>query len=581
MSLSKTSGLQSRRTTFSGNFVQLPKQDNIWYQELHKFVSCNKELLPTNVPPMLTDRELAALRAHLIVAQDVSYSEASFPPSNYTLEVDNASELDLHRLVDDAQCLLAPTRTLPSDLIHEIFIRAGEETPGFSVAYNQRATALSNGPWALSHVCRQWKNVALYAVHWLTIKIDYHIQAYRLDHHPIPSPSLMKLLSCGLERSGSNELHIYVNIHNYWPRPPRDLAQTKTEHVIAHLLRSSVRIVKLQAIGPRNEFYDYGDIFGNSEEISFPALRHLHLCHIRPYCAGESWKASFKQFAEAQALTHLRFSFSYIEGGDGLLNSSMPWHQLKHLTYEGDLDDYTILALVRLCPRLAEFCSGTYSKDYQPDDARPQSITHKSLQALHLSGRSDQVLEHLTLPRLQHLSCLTTKYSTPLIYRSRCSLSSLHLQRGSDDTLSLDSGILLQPSVASLAELVLGPSPLQVVSVLLFDITAVGDLLPSLWNLEVTVYQLCSRGDAEDLSRSFVDVIASRPTIQCFKLYHPTAFIRSIDTENEISPLETYVEEYKEDLLQGIISGKRLTLFGTLLGPPYLLVLNVMLLPRI
>ncbi|KAF8990132.1 hypothetical protein BDZ89DRAFT_1152092 [Hymenopellis radicata] len=136
------------------------------------------DLLSTNIPPH--DAEVADLRQ---IVQNSSALVQSLQDHINKVQDTLSSLRSLHetasRRLADAKCILHPIRSLPRDILSEIFLSCtpiADETDSEAFEYGPTFDTLCprNHPWNLSHVCRTWREITLSLPRlWTTVYLNF------------------------------------------------------------------------------------------------------------------------------------------------------------------------------------------------------------------------------------------------------------------------------------------------------------------------------------------------------------------------------------------------------------------------
>ncbi|KAJ7044851.1 hypothetical protein C8F04DRAFT_598725 [Mycena alexandri] len=260
-----------------------------------------------------------------------------------------------------------PIVTLPVEITTEIFHRIPLEV-GYKIGFHTTA------PVFLTAVCRSWRGIALSTPKlWSTMEIWF-------DNSPstvIAKPGLVELfIDRWLGRSGECPLSLTFSLHqtNY-AADPFPISRLRT---IVHQYAHRVRYIKL----------DLGD-YNSMDPLELHSLSF-------PLLQAASFHYDFD--LETQVFGNAPQLHSLDIGGRGVIPDRfhLPWQQLT--IFEGSIDN---LDLFIVAPNLIDV-----KCDWTGDDISQGMITHSritSFAATRTDTNSDEILQYLTLPSLQHL----------------------------------------------------------------------------------------------------------------------------------------------------------------------------------
>ncbi|KAK0454249.1 uncharacterized protein EV420DRAFT_606661 [Desarmillaria tabescens] len=106
---------------------------------------------------------------------------------------------------DDAETLLHPMRSMPQDVLREIFSHCAPDWEEITFRSDEGYDSLDPrlAPWTISHVSRTWRDVSLSTPHlWTCIKLDFR------KYRALRMRALMTKVALLLERSKSMDLFV-------------------------------------------------------------------------------------------------------------------------------------------------------------------------------------------------------------------------------------------------------------------------------------------------------------------------------------------------------------------------------------
>ncbi|KAJ7757767.1 hypothetical protein DFH07DRAFT_819275 [Mycena maculata] len=328
-------------------------------------------------------------------------------------------------LVSDDRKVLSPFRTLPNELLSEIFVRCAERE--LSHKWNPR----TDPEWVLVQVCSRWRAVAISTPPvWCHISIPDSPEPL-VQYRRISSAVVEGLLSFQLERSA--EAPLAVNCTARFPS--REII--KTLFSVAH---------RWQDVRLHIPDSDIRDLQTHPSTTSFPQLRTLILCN--------EWgrEDPCTLFKRTPLLEELGFGFHSLFRGPRTLQPLHALHlsQIRKLSLKGRrYQTKHILSVLRSTPDLVELSLDDYTQDSTDTFNRSTSITLRHLRTLSFHGSDTVILCHLTVPDLQELTInFPTRFADELsafLTRTGSSLTHLTLRDAGIDRKTLFHALSLTP----------------------------------------------------------------------------------------------------------------------------------------
>ncbi|KAJ3820993.1 hypothetical protein F5880DRAFT_881539 [Lentinula raphanica] len=336
----------------------------------------------------------------------------------------------------------SPIHTLPNELLSHIFLHIVSRPPG----------QFSLSELDLSHVCSQWRAVALtLSPLWSSIQI--------LAHEDPNSEGVRRLTELYLDRSGNAPLDVFLHIDVEAGRPELGLGLGLMDMLNAHAHRW--RHVHLQIPQVSFSFQLFSSDLSSLESFSlvldgFKSSDDIHSGSV----SGSDRRMSFT----APRLHTLHLNIPFFE----LSQFLFPFHQLRHLS-TSHLDLSLTHQLLSLSPHILTASFASCPTDYSFRDPIPHTYTCPSLSslsilALHRLETLGPDITRCTYPSLTTLTLIsgaeTSEFSfshgivpdlTSLVIRSECHLTSLTLHGISYSSKHLLS--LLHASSPSLLKL--------------------------------------------------------------------------------------------------------------------------------
>ncbi|PBK63063.1 hypothetical protein ARMSODRAFT_963606 [Armillaria solidipes] len=261
-----------------------------------------KELLKSNVPPLHEDRlelvEIVAQSSRAVVDLEQRITEAQEMLDGLIRERAVSAE---H--LKNAKALLHPIRTLPDDILREIFVHCGKEWDDFYLnhtPHDSNKTTLP--PWTISQVSRQWRYVAVSTSRlWSSISLD--IPSYPANH----AVSLSFKLGLCLQRAPKCDLDLRIYSKTDLSGHP----------IFPMLLMSMSRWKRLRIDVPRETLHSLSAYAGFMVSLSALIIKDTpggteHLSPINTFHLASSLKTLD---VDPQVAVHLQ----------------LPWKQLNHL----------------------------------------------------------------------------------------------------------------------------------------------------------------------------------------------------------------------------------------------------------
>ncbi|KAK0213460.1 hypothetical protein DFS33DRAFT_126277 [Desarmillaria ectypa] len=303
---------------------------------------------------------------------------------------------------------------LPVELLYEIFLWAVQDNPDIHVIQS---------PWALSHVCQQWRHVATsFPCLWSTIHVGLTQESPRYCF----SIKNTEGLGTALRRSGTTALTLRVEF------PDRGLTagHSRLHDLLKTLASASRRWKSIKMKAPISAFHELfeGVILG-----ALPLLQSIHFevtsdsyWGVTPMTARLA--ATFETAPNLLSATLLPF-----------FAIRLPSSELKELTTK-DLTQNELSSIIHDLPHL-EILNIAGLRAWHAIGWAPTPLVHTALSQIEIESTQD--LSHFTLPALTHLRLLKPSCSSPqspdwrtnfsldvlkrFVLRSGCSIRYLHL----------------------------------------------------------------------------------------------------------------------------------------------------------
>ncbi|KAJ7615985.1 hypothetical protein FB45DRAFT_1035153 [Roridomyces roridus] len=356
-------------------------------------------------PVVKSNRPLSDITARQMgVVPSSCVSEFSELDSRITV----SSALDFQsNLIAGVQSPLSPVRTVPNEILGEIFVMCRDEALN---ALNYSPLKVTHHPLSLSHVSTQWRAVCL-----SDARLWDHIHVHSGARMP-PTMILKEIFN----RSRMRPLDI-----NITGTPLDDLFRV----ILAAHTRVQRIVLKLDSSDSIADFWSY--------PRDFPALTTFELSIEGDRDADSTSTertVGLSLFKTAPLLRSLLIwshssEFDPIPGG-------VVWSQITELTLDLRIDERTALSIIVACTRL-EDCRVFIRTLSQPSPlVIPTEVTTlPHLQCLRVFGRQGRVaftfFDGLSLPALTDVLLSVDELSPAalpnLYYRSRFHLKSLHI----------------------------------------------------------------------------------------------------------------------------------------------------------
>ncbi|KAK7055851.1 F-box domain-containing protein [Favolaschia claudopus] len=331
---------------------------------------------------------------------------------------DRLAELRSHRAAAQARidAYKYPVLTLPTEITSEIFLQF---LPAYPLCPN---TTGLHSPTLLTHVCSQWRNIALSTPKlWRAIDLLSQEECEGIDH----------IRDAWLSRSGCCPLSLDILVDEY--------GESSLPALIAH----RTRIEYLTITGPTSDAIPHLSIF----DSSMPLLRHLELTLWEPLTQITLEKAPLLR--------------SVFLSQNACANVRLPWQHLTSLRLYWCFPE-EILAILPQTPNLETCNLCVYIRD--PHITLPQfSLLRLDTLILdtELDPRSpldDRIIRSLITPALRHLEISERSLGdNPLdtlssfLSNSTCKLDRLHIMYdGGGLSIPLERYHLLVPTISSI-----------------------------------------------------------------------------------------------------------------------------------
>ncbi|KAK0207515.1 hypothetical protein IW262DRAFT_535443 [Armillaria fumosa] len=305
---------------------------------------------------------------------------------------------------------------LPVELLYEIFLWAVQENPA-----SDDKSILT--PWALSHVCRQWRHVAIsFPCLWSTI----HVALTRETPRHGFSINDTEGLGTALRRSGTTTLSLRVK----FPDLELSAGHLRAHDLLKAMASASPRWKDVRISAPLSVFHALFQCVGSG---ALPLLQSIRI----EVTSGSYWGAipatsPFMNIFLTAPTLHSVTMFPFIA-------ICLP-PSVKQLTTK-DLTQNELSSVIHDLPHL-EILNVAALRAWHAIGWAPPPQVHTKLSQIEIE--SAQELSHFTLPTLTHLRLLKPFCSSPqspdwkinfsldilkrFILRSACSISYLHLR---------------------------------------------------------------------------------------------------------------------------------------------------------
>ncbi|KAK0234332.1 hypothetical protein IW262DRAFT_1335795 [Armillaria fumosa] len=450
------------------------------------------ELLKSNNPP------LQAEHAHLenVIGEGhvfLSGLKERITRTRAVLQELLDEEKRVERLVESCKKIIRPIRSVPEDIIREIFLTC------LDTDEREIKDSLDgkSPPLVVSKVCRNWRSVAV-STSQLWSFLSLHFDQYR------DAKACLYLLQIYLLRSGTQD--IVLSLHS--------TETLSNNHVIPVLLSSAPRWVDIRIFIPFLSLRDFSAVRGTLYRLN---RLHVKFTDDPRTSPGPQVKPNFDAFEYAPLLR----SFSHESVCNAVHQISIPWSRIVEYTGMDWISSY--IEMFKLTPDL-ESASLYCEDDSLLDRPLPPPFCHHALRRLHVHEEEQPVdadvqseggivllLSHIECPALESLSMV---YNHPQIRipSSYCA--------GNLRTLSIDAPyaipaeaqsdlIGLLKTIPSLTHLSMSMSmsPEEGVILLGLNINIFPDVVPGLKSLTCRILS-----ERPDLSSVFVDFVESRRT---------------------------------------------------------------------
>ncbi|KAK7024985.1 F-box domain-containing protein [Favolaschia claudopus] len=376
-------------------------------------------LLNSNEPPVESEtafiRDLVSKSDHNLAIIDAEIS--TLQTRIGTLRAQRASLLDFRRRTRSVTSLL---RRMPPELLREIFHWSMPRL-------KSRAVDIQRSPWLLTHVCSQWRTVALAMPSLWSL---FYLQYSALDDAQ-PAYSL-PLVELQLQRAQKLKIHFYGN----------SALHSQPQTAIFRLLADHCTRWEELSLGLTP---DIAPLLNDLRD-RIPYLQKLWIQWTSREDQGATHSIDCFQMAPALHDVGIYYGFNFVE-------VPLPAHQLTR--YESDCGIEQHLRMLKMAPNLVE-------AHVDIDWAPASDIRHEEIEMLHLRRlyvSNPKFLPFLRVPALEELSLeilddydeddkRVPSYLFSLLDRSSCSLRRLCVRGFAADEINT---LLLQvPSITEL-----------------------------------------------------------------------------------------------------------------------------------
>ncbi|KAF9020677.1 hypothetical protein BDZ89DRAFT_991784 [Hymenopellis radicata] len=304
------------------------------------------------------------------------------------------------RRIADAKRIFHPMRSLPQDILTEIFLSCTPSVDHHNFDWSRRGTNFDslcplNHPWNISHVSHRWREISLSLPRlWSVIYLDF-------TRYTSFSPRQCSFVGSLLfERSA--KLDLCVNIVSgemgigYHPLMPL-LKESTTRWRILNARMSSPSLQSLsgcefpllQELGVRDEEP------GNEPDVpvdTFRNVQNVRIMHLYPSDTGEDAYKTLGEFAWSK-LSKLSCYFSELE------SDFLP--SLQQLT---SIEEFTMTI---------DFITTSFLEDLSG-----RLITLPALKRLEVTNdrKAHEIEMFLHILRIPSIFCLTVNFATPVYY---------------------------------------------------------------------------------------------------------------------------------------------------------------------
>lgn len=327
----------------------------------------------------------------------------------------------LMKTLEFQQSLLSPIRTLPAEIIGEIFYFVVKPPSIRFTDYSENTRKLTGPIFTLSWVCFRWRNQALsQRALWSSLRLDLR------NFHDTDIEVAEFLKDCIL-RSGRHatlSLDLVMGITR-----SRRLPLPSLHTVIAALVEQARRWESLRifvfrgsrkgGIGLLNNFHDMllSKRTSDSLPTSFPLLKYLRIVY----------RGNSPQILALDMFSMTRETFLHCPSLHALEMSSLWGHEqidfnnLIHLQISDCYFGSSIAILLERCPNLQSFTINQWQSEFEEDSPAPQishtSLTHLYLLRQHYKSKSG-VWKSVYLPNLTYVSVKVESHGATSILNS-------------------------------------------------------------------------------------------------------------------------------------------------------------------
>ncbi|KAF9069321.1 hypothetical protein BDP27DRAFT_730522 [Rhodocollybia butyracea] len=274
--------------------------------------------------------------------------------------------IQILRVLELQESLLAPIRTLPSDVLTEIFQLVIETSSNPGITW--KSTKLSGCIFLLTWICVWWRDEALsYSTFWSTIAVTYDISVGAL-----PTTEVTAFLNESILRSG---LSAPMNIRIFGYSPRNDSPPAVITMLVAHAHRWRKAVLLF-------DFLHQIDVLVRSKPSSahFPLLEDLSF-HFRDHANIDSVRSLiFECHPPLQKLELSLLSESYAD-----VIGSRSLKVLKLDRYCGA----SLARLLQMCPCLESLTLRSFKFTENPE--ANQATCQSSLLSLNIGGDFNNV----------------------------------------------------------------------------------------------------------------------------------------------------------------------------------------------
>lgn len=263
----------------------------------------------------------------------------------------------------------------------------------FTISAGTSVVDVSQPPWTLSHVCRQWRDISLSAgVLWSNITMDIS------ECSSSPFTGQMQILEMFLSRSHNRGLYVRIG---------GDSDSDISEFALWRILQRSSRICHLEVNLHLDDF-----VLFNHLEHPFPSLKNLVVEHTSSPGHGIPHVA-FGQFLKlAPQLRKVVFGDGFGSDAHLIVNRRLPAAQLVDIEIHGNTDPCEpCLSILKSCPQLRNLCLPRATSDCEKKTF-PAPLRHDYLTSLTIlcdftiptEDDVSSVFDFITLPSLSSLT---------------------------------------------------------------------------------------------------------------------------------------------------------------------------------